>query len=256
MTKNRVPGIRCKVQGFKKTCGHTQKGRIGIPIVCTLACVFYLLPVVSCASEYSLTETKIINFIKELYANGNDVQVRLNAIPSQLKENTKVNNINFRKVPDTNGDGICMVEVLTGAGRIKTVQVPFRVFTKRKLFVLNTNGKKDQVIKRGDLTVQETYINGKGSEYPSSFDDVMGKVLKKDVPVNTIITYQMLEEPLAVQRGEIVNIIAENRKVLVMAKGKTIEKGRIGDVIRVKNISSGKEVTGRIADQNTVAIDF
>lgn len=256
MTNNGAQGTRYKVQGFKKTFGHVRRGRMSIPAMLVLVCVIYLLPVVSCASEYSLTETKIINFIKELYANGNDVQIRLNAIPSQIKENTKVKNINFRKVPDTNGDGICMVEVVTGAGRIKTIQIPFRVFTKRKLFVLNTNGKKDQVIRREDLTVQETYMNGKGSEYPSSFEDVTGKVLKKDVPANTIITYQMVGEPLAVQRGEIVNIIAENRKVLVMAKGKTIEKGRIGDMIRVKNISSGKEVTGRIADQNTVTIAF
>jgi len=263
MTKNRVQGARCKVQGFAKTCGYTQQGRTSIPAMWVLVSAFFLFPfsfflfpAVSCAAEYSLTEAKIINFIKELYNNSNDVQVRLNAIPSQLKENTRVKNINFRKVPDTNGDGICMVEVITGTGRVKTVQVPFRVFTKRKLFVLNTAGKKDQVIKRGDLSVQETYMNGKGNEYPSSFEDLTGKVLKKDVPVNTIITYQMLEEPLAVQRGEIVSIIAENRKLLVMAKGKTIEKGRIGDIIRVKNISSGKEVAGRIADQNTVTIDF
>ena len=31
-----------------------------------------------------------------------------------------------------------------GAGRSKNVQVPFRIFTKRKLFVLKEAGKKDE----------------------------------------------------------------------------------------------------------------
>jgi flagella basal body P-ring formation protein FlgA len=39
-------------------------------------------------------------------------------------------------------------------------------------------------------------------------------------------------------------------------KGKTIDKGKIGDTVRVKNISSGKEILGRVAAHNTVAIDF
>ena len=49
---------------------------------------------------------------------------------------------------------------------------------------------------------------------------MIGKVLKKDVPTNTIMTNQMLEEPVAVQRGEIVNIVAENKKLLILVERK------------------------------------
>ena len=117
-------------------------------------------------------------------------------------------------------------------------------------------GKKDEAIKKGDIFIKETYMNGKGDEYPASLEDLTGKVLKRDVPANTIITYQMLEEPVAVQRGEIVNIVAENKKLLVLVKGKMIDKGRIGDTVRVKNISSGKEIVGRVTAHNAVSIDF
>jgi flagella basal body P-ring formation protein FlgA len=266
----KVQGSRCKVQGSgckvhesEKAMGYGLWATNNIRVVCTLVCViyllpftFYLLPSVACAAEYSANEARIIRFIKEIYNDSDDIQVHLNTIPNQLKEKIKVKNITFMKVPDTNGDGICTIEIDVGGSRSKNVQVPFRVFVKRKLFVLKTAMKKDESIRRGDIFIKETYMNGKGDEYPASVEDLTDKILKRDVPANTILTYQMLEEPIAVQRGEIVNIVAENKKLLVLVKGKTIDRGRIGDTVRVKNVSSGKEIVGRVTAHNTVGIDF
>jgi flagella basal body P-ring formation protein FlgA len=251
-----------KVVGGQESKKAMSSGR-KILTVFILAIIFYLpssifhLPSVVCrAAEYSATETKIIRFIREVYNDSDDIQVRLNAMPNQWKENVKLKNITFMRVPDANGDGICAVEIDTRAGRSKNVQVPFRVFVKRKLFVLKIAGKKDEAVRKGDVLIKETYMNGKGDEYPVSVEDLAGKVLKRDVPANTIITYQMLVDPVTVKRGDIVNIIVENKKLLVSAKGKTIDKGGIGDTVRVKNISSGKEIIGRVVAHNTIAVDF
>ncbi len=262
--------IRFKVQGsrFKKqearnvmSCGLLSTNKACV--VCILACLSCLVPCILClvasvsyASEYSAVEARIMRFVKEVYNDSDDIQVRLNTITNQLKEKDKVKHITFMKVPDMNGDGICTVEIDTGAGRSKNVQVPFRVFVKRKLFVLKIDGKKDEAIRRGDVIIKETYMNGKGDGYPASLEDLLGKMLKRDVQANTIVTYQMLQDPVAVQRGEVVNIVAENKKLVVLVKGMMIDKGRIGDTVRVRNISSGKEIVGRVTAHNSVAIDF
>lgn len=259
-----VKGVRCQGSGVrgqesKKSMSSEQKilTIFFLVFVLCLPSSISLLPSVVCrASEYSVAEVKIINFIKEIYNESDDIQVRLNTMPNQLKEKVKVKNITFAKVPDANGDGICAVVIDTRAGRSKNVQVPFRVFVKKKLFVLKIAGKKDEAINKGDILIKETYMNGKEVEYPASLEDLAGKILKRDVPANTIITYQMLTEPVAVQRGEIVNIVAENKKLLLLLKGKMIDKGRIGDMVRVKNISSGKEIVGRVTAHNVVSIDF
>jgi flagella basal body P-ring formation protein FlgA len=259
----KVQGSRFKVHESGKAISYGLWATNNIRVVFALVCIFCLSPItyhlspsVAHAAEYSANEAKIIRFIKEIYNDSDDIQVHLNSIPNQLKEKTKVKNITFMKVPDTNGDGICNVEIDISGGRSKNVQAPFRVFVKRKLFVLKTAGKKDESIRRGDVFIKETYMNGKGDEYPASIEDLTDKILKRDVPANTILTYQILEEPIAVQRGEIVNIVAENKKLLILVKGKTIDKGRVGDTVRVKNISSGKEIVGRVTAHNTVGIDF
>ena len=154
------------------------------------------------------------------------------------------------------GDGICAVEIETAPGRLRTVQVPFRVFTKRELYVLKAAGQKGDAIGPKDIVVRETYMNGKGSGYPTSVDDVVGKVLKRDVPANTLVTDQILEDRIVVRRGDAVTIIAESDKLVVRTKGKTVDKGRMGDVIRVKNTVSGKEVMAKVVSSSSVKVEF
>jgi flagellar basal body P-ring formation protein FlgA len=262
--KKRAQGTGHRAQGFKRAIiDYRLLAMVNTPVVFIMVCFFCLSPItyhlspsVAHAAEFSANEARIIRFVKEIYNDSDDIRVHLNTIPNQLKEQIRVKNITFMKVPDTNGDGICNIEIDINGGRSKNVQVPFRVFVKRKLFVLKIAGKKDESIGRGDIFIKETYMNGKGDEYPAAVEDLTDKILKRDVPANTILTYQMLEEPIAVQRGEIVNIVAENKKLLVLVKGKTIDRGRIGDTVRVKNISSGKEIVGRVTAHNTVGIDF
>lgn len=239
--------------------GFQNKRRQAV-ILQVAACLLFVLSCITVfpvyADEYSYTGEKIIAFVKNFYGPESDIKVKLNSIPSQLREGVKVKNVAFAKVPDINGDGVCAVEVDRGKGRYSTVQVPFRVFTKRHLFVLKESTRKGDVLRKGDVYVKETYMNGKSIGHPASIDDVIGRVLKKDLAANTIITYQMLDDSVAFERGDIVNIVAENKNLLVQSKGKAMEKGRLGDIVRVKNMSSGKEIEAKVSGQNTVTVVF
>ncbi len=134
--------------------------------------------------------------------------------------------------------------------------MPFKVFSKRGLFVLKQAGQKGDLISEKDIIVRETYMNGKLAGYPASADEVIGKALKRDVPANTVITDQVLENQVVMKRGDIVTIIAESNKLIVHAKGRTIDKGRIGENIRVKNIASGKELTAKVISGTAVKVEF
>lgn len=217
--------------------------------------IMSVVPVCAAAGQ-STTEARITRFITEIYANGNDVRVKLNSIPEQFREKVKIKNVNFAKVPDANGDGVCAVEIESAPGKVRTLQVSFKVFTKRQLFMLKQAGQKGDIISKKDIYVRETYMNGKGTDYPPSEEDVVGKALRRDVPANTVVTGQMLESRVVVKRGDIVTIIAENNRLVVQAKGKTVEKGSVGETIRVKNISSGKELMAKVINSSTVKVEF
>jgi flagella basal body P-ring formation protein FlgA len=231
----------------------------------SLLCRLFLVLIIpwillSAPSAYSqdmaIVEARLTNFIKQIYNDGDDIRVKFGTMPGYLKEGVRVKSVNFSRVPDMNGDGVCLVEVEGKSIRERNVYVSFKVLTKKRLFVLKQTGKKGETVEGRDITVKETYLSGGSNLYPSSMEDVVGKKLKKDLPAGTILTTQALDDSVLVQRGELVNIVGESRRLVVQTKGQTLEKGKLGDMIKVKNIMSGKQVLGRITGNSTVTVEF
>ncbi len=208
------------------------------------------------ALDRSVVETRLERFVKQLYGENDDVRVRFNPVTISRNEKTKIRNISFVEMPDANGAGICSLELEQNGGRTRSVQVPFKVFTKRKIFMMRYPGKQGDIIRKGDISVKEIHLTGRNSEYPATAEDIIGRVLKRDIAANTVITRQVLEDQIALQRGDMVNIVLEGKGLLVRTKGKAIDKGRIGDTVRVKNVASGREVMGKVASGGTVVIQF
>ncbi len=202
-------------------------------------------------------ETKIINFIRTIYSEDDNLQVKFRNMPVPLRGRPNVKNISFAKAPDAKGDGVCLVEIVDGKNnRDRSLYVPFRSMKKTKIYVLNQSGKKGDVIRAGSVTSRETQFNEKKPGYPSTLDDIVGRTLKKDVAGGTIISYAILDDPVIIQKGEIVDIIAENKKLFVQTKGKALEKGKMGDSIRVKNMSSDKEIVGKVVSGDKILVSF
>jgi len=201
-------------------------------------------------------EVRLTRFVKQLYGENDDVRVRFNPVTISQNEKTKIKNISFVEMPDANGAGICSLELEQNGGRTRNVQVPFKVFTKRKIFMMRHPGKQGDIIRKGDISVKEIHLTGRNSEYPATAEDIIGRILKRDIAANTVITRQVIEDQIALQRGDLVNIVLEGKGLLVRTKGKAIDKGRVGDTVRVKNVTSGREITGKVASGSTVVIQF
>ena len=208
------------------------------------------------AQDRSVIEARLTRFVKQIYNDDDDVRIKFNPMTISRNEKTKIRNISFLEMPDANGAGICSLELELDGGRTRNVHVPFRVFAKRKIFMMRHPGKQGDVIRKTDITVKEIYLSGRNNEYPATVEEVAGRVLKRDIAANTVVTKQILEEQIALQRGDLVNIVVESKRLLVQARGKTIDKGRIGDTVRVKNVTSGKELVGKVTGSNTVVVQF
>jgi flagella basal body P-ring formation protein FlgA len=231
---------------------------IKIFILCILLfTIHYSLFTISAAlaAELSTIEVKLTDFIRKFYGEREGIYIKIN-LPGSLKDNLKVKHVNFVKIPDSNGEGLCLVEVDEKNGRTKNMYVSFKVSNKKKIFVLKQNAKRGDIVRSDDILIKEVYMNGNGGDYPLRMEDVAGKALKRDLQAGTVITCQALEDSFVVQKGDNVNIVAENKKLIVQSKGRTLEKGKIGDVIRVKNLTSDKEIVGRVVGGSTVKVDL
>lgn len=199
-------------------------------------------------------DTEVREFIKDFY-KGETVMVTLGNLPPQLRANVRTKAISFLKIPDASGAGICAVTAEARNGAETRSQVSFKVQARKTLYVLESSLKKGDVVRRDDVVTREAYLNGSGSAYPSTPQDVIGKTAKKDIRAGEVLTNTLLEDPIAIHKGQIVSIKAQNKRMVVETKGVALDRGRMGDVVRAK-ASSGKEIMGKVAAGNTILVEF
>jgi flagella basal body P-ring formation protein FlgA len=217
---------------------------------------FFLLVHVAFCQGQSAIEGRLTEFVKQLYSEDDAIRVRFNNVPDHLQRGEKIKSISFARLPDVKGEGSCLVEIDGNNLRGRNMYVSFRVLLKKGLLSLKQAGKKGDVLRAEDVTVTETYLNGGGEAHPTRAEEIAGKVLKKDTPGGSVVTYRLVEDPVMVQKGELVNIRVESKRLVVQARGKALEKGKMGEAIRVKNSSSDREIIGKVIGNSTVLVQF
>jgi flagella basal body P-ring formation protein FlgA len=224
-----------------------------------LAVVPFVLFVLSNAScfgqQTSIVEKRLTDLLKEAYGT-RQMQVKLDGIPAHLKQEIRVKSVNIQKMPEIEGKGLAVVEFEGEDGRPRVSYVPFRVYEKKTLFYMKRALAKGSPVSADDLGSRETYVSENELIYPRELRDVVGKVLKKDVAPGAVLTTLILDSPQVIRRGETVTIVGENKQLVIKTKGKAEDSGRVGEKIRVKNLSSDHEVVGRVSDNGTVVVEF
>ncbi len=90
----------------------------------------------------------------------------------------------------------------------------------------------------------------------TSVQEVVGKRTRRFIQVGDPIRLSQVEVPPVVRRGDLVTITLENEVIRITARGKVMENGRPGEMIRVRNLSSGKNLFARVIDGKTVKVVF
>ncbi len=88
----------------------------------------------------------------------------------------------------------------------------------------------------------------------TSVDQVVGRRMKASVGAEQILLTRHLEPDWLVQSGTPIALQVNIGAISVIAPGEALENGRIGDVIELKNMSSGEVVRGIVSGENTVVL--
>lgn len=86
--------------------------------------------------------------------------------------------------------------------------------------------------------------------------EVVGKKLKRSIEMDQIITEQDLDLPVLIERRQVVTMILNKGALRISTKGLASSKGKMGDVIMVKNMNSNREIPCRIIGPGLTMVDF
>ncbi len=105
-----------------------------------------------------------------------------------------------------------------------------------------------QPISRGDILTTDMIasepqdLSDLRSLYYTETSSVLGKEAKRNFAAGSVIFANQIKQPLAVSRGQRVQILARRGAVQISSQGEALENGAIGDQIRIRNLQSERIV--------------
>lgn len=102
----------------------------------------------------------------------------------------------------------------------------------------------DVVLARRDVTMLPDSI--------SSLPGAIGQSSRRSLRSGEVLRQGQLAAPVLIKRGSAVSIVARKEQVEVSMAGEALEPGALGQLIRVRNATSGTVIRARVVDAGVV----
>jgi flagella basal body P-ring formation protein FlgA len=232
------------LRGNKKDAGQA-----GMTTFCLLYCaILILMSAVSVGASSQNIEDSLKAFIVENYPWA-EVSINDLALSGNAPE-TKPERVLIEKgLP---GKTVFSMEFREGIKitAVANVKAFDRVVQSRGAF------RKGRLLKADDIYLSLMDVTKIPKGAIRSVEEAEGKVLSRSVIANMPFTGSMLEEALNVKRGHRVVLLVESPAFGLSTLGELKENSRIGNYVKVLNLTSKKVVTGKLVDENTVKVEF
>jgi len=134
------------------------------------------------------------------------------------------------------------------------VYVPVQIATLQAVVVSTRALARGQLVAKEDLVIREQDTARLHKGYFTQTSRLLGQRTKRAIGAGKVITPSMLARNQVVRRGGQVEILAEGSGLSVRMRGKAMSNGALGQQIRVKNLSSGREITGTVVEPGVVLV--
>ena len=122
-----------------------------------------------------------------------------------------------------------------------------------KFVVLAKSIQRGEIISVDDVILVQRDANP-GVGYFRDIDDVVGRKAKRAISINQIIRSRYLEFDYAIQKDQAVIIESKIGPVTVASAGIAIADAQVGELVKVKNKSSGLVVEGVAISEKKIRI--
>ncbi|HPD82398.1 MAG: flagellar basal body P-ring formation chaperone FlgA [Alphaproteobacteria bacterium] len=137
------------------------------------------------------------------------------------------------------------VQKITVAGMVeRLVTVP----------VLRNNLQNGDVIGANDIEMIEVPQKSLQHDVMLNADDMIGLTPRRMAYAGKFILNGTLDRPQLVERGDPVNITFHEGTLILTAKGKALQSGAKGDLVRVTNINSSRTIDAIVTAENQVVV--
>lgn len=122
-----------------------------------------------------------------------------------------------------------------------------------QLIKLNKALEKNSTLELKDLKIVSSK-NVSQSLFFNNMEELIGRKLKKNLKMDQLLHPRHLYEKFEVGNGDVLSIVSNKGNVSVIVSGEAQESGNLDDLIRVKNLRSGKIIKGYIKKDKIIKV--
>ena len=124
--------------------------------------------------------------------------------------------------------------------------------------VLNTTKRlnRNDIIGNDDIVAKRQDISMLDAGLIQDPKQAVGQKLKISLPAGAVLYAQTVDAPSLVNRGERVTIMAKSQAIQITAPGEARNSGALGEMVRVKNLTSRREIQARVLSAGVVETEF
>ena len=135
-----------------------------------------------------------------------------------------------------------------------TIHVRGNVSAQRELPTLVRAINRGDIIGPRDVAWQTVQINREPSGLLTVPADIVGKEARKHLTVGQTLRSSDVIAPTLIERGQVVDVIAQTAGLQVNMQGKALTAGAAGDRLIVQNANSGKRIEGVVLASGAVLV--
>ncbi len=121
-------------------------------------------------------------------------------------------------------------------------------------YALKNFKEKGYIIKEKDL-ILVTRKNSQKNVFISDKSDIVGKKLKKSVNSNQLLKRSNLQKDWLIKKNSLVTIINNKTFVTIKEDGLAMNDANYMDIVKVKNVKSGKVIVGYAKNEKKVILN-
>lgn len=172
-------------------------------------------------------------------------------LPANLPATAEVVNLSYTPGRDF---FTATVAAPSAAQPVKTINVSGTVEKTLQIPVLKSSVRAGEIIGSTDLEWVDIAERVLMPDTITDADDLIGKTPARQIALNKPIRAKEVTNPQLVGRGDDITIIFKAGGMQLTAKGKAMQNGAEGDLVRVVNASTNRSVTAMVSGDRTVEV--
>ncbi len=148
------------------------------------------------------------------------------------------------------------VSLFAGDVLVKKSSISAYIESLVSAVVASRDLRRGDIVAAGDLMIADRDEGRVPADAIVDLSEALGLRVKRSVREGKVVRAAQLEGVPIVERGDRVTLVLRSGPIEIQAIGRSKEAGAVGDWIRVVNLDSRREISGRVGRNGMVHVAF